>query len=596
MKAEQIQEKLKHFVDNPQYRGMLIDGAWGIGKTYQIGKFLKAYEEERKNNKEANLPNICYFSIYGTESVVAFNDEVYKKLHPAKNFMKEAYRMVNLSVNAVAEHASFGVSLPEGVNFGYNPNDKKDLKKEVILIIDDVERFGGEDFGPFLGLINKYFLEGARVVCICSLDHLAGERQKTLNQYKEKMFDLVYKIDEPGPAIFDGYFRNIVNDEEKKELLDVCQHNLRTLIRASLLYEEIKKAAEEIDESKKFVYAKVCCYAVRIALGRYEPRKKDKDAEIDDMYPDTYAEHLEEKFGKTVSNNFEAIRDEWKKEGYLEFDFSDAVYHAVIFFFLSDPKEVIPLFRPYINSLDPDDITLLKHNYFYLSDSRKNEYLQTLERTLKDPDVPYDEFYVNKIGNLITSDGFVLKDDFVDALVKKMFSSGNPGTIIEIYEDFVYSVRMDSRSYSTEDMEKVNAFIDKVKKSLEIQLTDLFKKELAKSAESRSWFFVLRYKEYKGLINEKEIAKFLENNRFFLPNLQGEISEKDWTFSKEMGIFARKRGYGQSFKDLILDLSKEDDKDKSFQERLYFLIMATLNEGETYNREAFAKDKKMRKE
>lgn len=51
MDAEKIYDILLKFSSNSQ-RGILIDGSWGIGKTYQINRFLEKIEEDNKNEKD----------------------------------------------------------------------------------------------------------------------------------------------------------------------------------------------------------------------------------------------------------------------------------------------------------------------------------------------------------------------------------------------------------------------------------------------------------------------------------------------------------------------------------------------------------------
>lgn len=51
MNAEKIYDILLKFSSNNQ-RGLLIDGSWGIGKTYQINRFLEKIEADNKKEKD----------------------------------------------------------------------------------------------------------------------------------------------------------------------------------------------------------------------------------------------------------------------------------------------------------------------------------------------------------------------------------------------------------------------------------------------------------------------------------------------------------------------------------------------------------------
>ena len=54
MNAEKIYDILLKFSSNNQ-RGLLIDGSWGIGKTYQINRFLEKIEADNKKEKDKNI-------------------------------------------------------------------------------------------------------------------------------------------------------------------------------------------------------------------------------------------------------------------------------------------------------------------------------------------------------------------------------------------------------------------------------------------------------------------------------------------------------------------------------------------------------------
>ena len=56
MKANQIRNILENFILDNNYRSILIDGKWGIGKTYEFKKYFDSLKRKQKQN-------IYYFTI-----------------------------------------------------------------------------------------------------------------------------------------------------------------------------------------------------------------------------------------------------------------------------------------------------------------------------------------------------------------------------------------------------------------------------------------------------------------------------------------------------------------------------------------------------
>lgn len=589
MKVSEIQAKLDYFIKNKQYQGMLIDGDWGIGKTYQLAKFFEEIKKDKKLSKK-----IHYFSIYGTESLNDFNEEVYCKLHPYTKMAKNVFATVSATFNAISGARGSSLKMPTTLSaFESTPAKKEKIDTDVILIIDDVERFGSDNFGPFLGLLNKYYLEGARVVCICSFAHLGGDRLETLNAYKEKMFDLVYKMDEPDYEIFDIYFQDITSTAEREALLTACDNNLRTLIRASRLLAEIKKAVGEIDEGKMFLYAIVCCYAVRIALGNYE-KKQEKESEANSdtsARPGTYRSELANKCGETVGRNFDAIKNEWKNYRSYDFRFSNVIYYTILFFFLSDERDIIQFFRPYISSYDSNDVKILKGSYFCLSDAGKKKYIQTLEKSLKDPDTPFDSFYNNKLGALISAEDFAVDEELICAISDKLIKASKKGNLAAIYGDFIFTLRTGQVEAPDSKKRNFDAFRNAFEQIFKKKLTDDFNNMLSECFARLDDSFVRRYNEGKKYLDSAAIKSHLVLNGFFLPDLQGEIEMRQYEFASSIASLSNAVKAKKELKSKLLDMAVQDESDLSCRMRIYNLIRHNLlDRKETYDEIMLAND------
>ena len=96
MRTSDIGSILNSFFENKSYRAILIDGKWGIGKTYQLKKFFDGLHRKERRK-------VFYFTVFGTETMNELNTRIYRKLHPFWSLIKVGYKTISQSVDAVWE-------------------------------------------------------------------------------------------------------------------------------------------------------------------------------------------------------------------------------------------------------------------------------------------------------------------------------------------------------------------------------------------------------------------------------------------------------------------------------------------------------------
>ena len=69
-------------------RAILVDGAWGIGKTYYVLQFLKEFKQTKNKQK------IAYVSLFGKTSIDEVHTEIYSRLHPVKQNSKRIIQII----------------------------------------------------------------------------------------------------------------------------------------------------------------------------------------------------------------------------------------------------------------------------------------------------------------------------------------------------------------------------------------------------------------------------------------------------------------------------------------------------------------------
>lgn len=173
---EELLSEIKYYIENKFYNyAVMIDGAWGSGKTYFVNQVL--LPELKKETKKS-----IYISLYGVSNI----DELSKKIY-IKFLLKDKSDRINSTLLAGATEALDVVSGLISPFIGkYGDIEIKEKKiqnlvqkfvpiKDCILIFDDLERCNCP-MREILGYINGFVEQaGMKVLIIANQNEL---RQK----------------------------------------------------------------------------------------------------------------------------------------------------------------------------------------------------------------------------------------------------------------------------------------------------------------------------------------------------------------------------------------------------------------------------------
>ena len=334
MKPERIPEILKKFEDNTD-RAIMIDGRWGIGKTYQLLAHISGQSRKEKRKKK-----YVYVSMFGKETIDDIHTELYAKMNPGKHTAKKAIRLIP----KVAPLITGGVDLVESLQFALkteanelpqknqiacvtneaaekagkiaseigefqetvsNKRIKKRRGNKTIVVFDDFERldFDKISIETLMGYFHTLILQHIKVVVACNEGEiLKSDEDKKIEKYKdfrEKVFDRRYIITATGEEILRSYWG------EDKDLLDDCmtkelQNNLRLSNRAAHFYVEAKSILSRINENYENAIRKKdimrCC--IYIIVG---------------TYTDSYKKYYEEALSKLADNAQRVFAESYAK-------------------------------------------------------------------------------------------------------------------------------------------------------------------------------------------------------------------------------------------------------------------------------------------
>ncbi|TXK84294.1 P-loop NTPase fold protein [Paenibacillus sp. N3.4] len=177
---------------------LLIDGDWGIGKTYTI----KKWSEESKEKYDFK-----YVSVFGKLSVKEIERDLILQLYEVFNSLQKVTdnNMVKIGSNMAKKVAKkftgidFNLSdLIENISIENISNGNSNRK--IILCIDDIERKSKNiAIKDLLGLIERASTNFNVIIIANSLK--LNEDLKDFSDYKEKIVDYEFKINELDPNI-----------------------------------------------------------------------------------------------------------------------------------------------------------------------------------------------------------------------------------------------------------------------------------------------------------------------------------------------------------------------------------------------------------
>ncbi len=267
---KQAQKIIELLEDTSFPQILLIDGAWGSGKTYYVKNELIDILKEKFEELD-----VYYFSLYGIYSIEDFKNKVIS----LKLTNTEDSSLIEKNIFKIAD--SLGSNLGEKGVGGILNGISGALKYKVysgfdssILILDDLERIS-DDFliknilGECLNLVESNKI---KVIII------ANEKELECKNDVEKVLPDVYKFKLNHEEIieiikieFSELFNDKLYDEISSIVKEINLKNIRVLKRAIIKF---KKIHSEIDDKdgliKKEAYPYLLEQIIKICYAKYE--------------------------------------------------------------------------------------------------------------------------------------------------------------------------------------------------------------------------------------------------------------------------------------------------------------------------------------
>lgn len=278
MKADYIKNIIESYDKSP-YECILIDGPWGVGKSYAVEAALVG------NNR------VCSISMFGLEDAQEIYHEVFYRL-----IMKDKRRFrefLSKAMDVAAKISSKMAVAKEIIQSLVKEKEmfldiSKSFDKYHFIVIDDLERMNNSiELEEVFGIVDE--LKRCNYVKVILVANTKGiSQQERFNEYSEKVIDRTYHITEPPQNVDWAKLR--IHNGFITEFLSIHQvKNLRTLQKAQNLYDDVRLKITGNYKEEFYDEIRLACYAIVV-----ETIDKLYYREIDDSQSDSVSKMMQE--------------------------------------------------------------------------------------------------------------------------------------------------------------------------------------------------------------------------------------------------------------------------------------------------------------
>lgn len=243
---------------------LMINGAWGSGKTVFIKSTLKSEIEKincpkQKNDDDKKYQQL-YVSLYGVSSIEEIKERIFYEVYPKYKWIE----FVSSKVVSATEAIPWAGSTIRNL-FSFNVKERESIRSAIanyddkVFFFDDLERIDINkiDIQSVLGYINSLAEHNHYKIVIVANDEVLGDDYK---QFKEKTIRFSYNHCPDMTEIFDSVCEKYKAEEDvnykaflkeqKHFILDIIRagecKNIRTLIFITDVFQKIFEESKGI--------------------------------------------------------------------------------------------------------------------------------------------------------------------------------------------------------------------------------------------------------------------------------------------------------------------------------------------------------------
>lgn len=552
MRTSEIKDFVSQLERVKKPRTILVDGPWGCGKTTQALRCITDFDarpSSKRSEDKVITREIFYISVFGFSSVDEMRKALVETQHSkAKAIGKKCISVFRMVTPFVCNVVGAFLPLPAPIQEAFKKTPDiaealldtytKDQKRDVIIIIDDVERAqAGVKPMDILGFIDSLKACGDSVLCLGNSAKFHDPKEtERWDEFKEKCFDRECIIDEIDTEII-STITGAKDPGTIAAIQKIIEKNYRTAERAIFLADsiedELNKAVKSGDVTKKctkeelLVNCTICCRAASgDDKGKYDSPEAALDKNIKTYEENEWSEY-KRLFGEKTANNLSHFLHDKKCRLKQQ---NDAYLAGIMEFYYYNHKDAL---RSLLATTEQAEIAASKETKkqihpFFLGDAKRQELKESFINSLKDgtvlntPDLGWSTFK-----NLLSLPGGFLTQEDMDLYFD---------TTIDCFMDRD-DLTKELRNAATFDTSggKLRGFYKKAKITEEKAKDSRRAERLAKYKSNGMYHSMadLVYEvgeDYKASrFTDYSIAQ-LTKNAFLLPDITDDISEPAWSY------------------------------------------------------------------
>ena len=510
-------DKLKSMIENKKISSILIEAEIGNGKTTLINSLFKDLQNEE----------IIYLKLPLIKSVDELKRNLFLELQ--KIFLKND--LDNQFINAFLDNISaFKLGFLE-INFGKKENmwntikklqnTLKELDKNIIVVLDDIERENDAnkiyESILFLGELSEYF-RGTRTttLLLVQYNYLKSKIKKDISSL-EKYYKYKFKLNEPTAIEF--------LDEDYKLLIEEA---ILTLPKLSIDENFKDTFINSIIENINFFFNKISNKNTKLNIRSLE-KSIQKIIYLYDFYKDSYITYsiftyciLEENFQKIIDTYISQV---FKENTILKKEIKDSILKNYCNNSLKDYSKS-NIYTVFFKEII-DIISIYKKGEILIEklDIQSNTIKEILNGNIEKPEIfsikGYEEYIFNLIKGSSTKINSALENNLI---VKKSELRKAINSVSEIFQPSEISIGkmkeiLLKREYTQREIEEKEDKKDTISELLEISFNDSIKileihEEHSRKLDEDFNIFMQKISEIEDLKSVlSEIEKLLEEDK-----------------------------------------------------------------------------------
>ena len=408
MNADYV-EKIIRNIDEEfyTYKCILVDGTWGIGKSYMVRKAL----EDKKDRT-------CFVSLFGMDNVQQIYHEILFQLLLRSADGGKMIRWLKDATKVFGNFSYGAKNINTVLESRFSELDalvalSQKFETKHVVVIDDLERYKESlKLREIFGVIeNLKQCHDIYVIAVANLNEL--ENKKEFDKYNEKVIDRIFQITEYSSQI---KWSNL-NVEPSFAVRFFQKHktaNLRTIQKAQRFFTDVSGYCDGIKDERFRDEIRQICFAVVIEdtdkLYYIDPQNRDNSSKENRIQ--NIMEEQENKIESRISNYTQHLKSSR--------DFITVIYGYYKNQIALTREEIIVQYKLYQSSGE-------KANY-YKSDKELEYYLDSwksgLENISNSPVLTkaageYDYWFVFLDRN-DTELIYVYKEKIIELLIKEV--------------------------------------------------------------------------------------------------------------------------------------------------------------------------------